>query len=161
MYTRAALLDLHDRTQVSFKGILAHCRGFGAKELTRTLEGFGYKSLQLQLHHQISAQAYWLSVIRGEMDARDEPERYPTVDALDAYRRETADAVVAYLQATDEATLNAPQPLETWGGATKDLRPAHVVVRTLTHIFQHNGQLAAMCRLLGRPIPPGLDFPIL
>lgn len=161
MYTRAALLDLHRRTHASFLRMLDHCRGFGPEELNRKLDGFGYETVHLQLYHQIGAQAYWLSVIKGQMDARDEPERYPTIEQLNAYRQEVAAAVEAYLQATDEAGLNRAQPLETWGGATKDLRPALVIVRTLTHIFQHNGQLAAMCRLLGRPIPPGLDFPIL
>ncbi|MCP5069267.1 MAG: hypothetical protein GY946_22105 [bacterium] len=160
MYTRDALLDLHRRTQKSFAGLLDHCAGFSAEELNRALAGFGYETIQLQLCHQIGAQAYWLSVIRGQMDARDDSERYTTIAQLNAYRQEVATAVEAYLQATDEAALNRAQPLETWGGATKDLCPALVIMRTLTHIFQHNGQVAAMCRLLGRPIPAGLDFPI-
>jgi len=48
----------------------------------------------------------------------------------------------------------------TWGDRDVDLMPAHVVLRTQTHAFQHQGQIAAMARLLGRPILPGLDFPI-
>ncbi|MBK9305322.1 MAG: hypothetical protein IPM94_16040 [bacterium] len=29
----------------------------------------------------------------------------------------------------------------------------------LTHVFHHQGQLTAMCRLLGRP-SEGLDYPL-
>ena len=160
MYTRAALLDLVRRSHQSLKGLMDHCRGLSSEELHQKLDGFGYETIQLQIDHQIGAQAYWLSVIKGQMDARDEPERYPTIDALEAHRLEVLAATEAYLEAIDDEALNAPAPFETWGGATKELRPALVLLRTQTHIFQHNGQLAAMCRLLGRPIPPGLDFPI-
>ncbi len=38
--------------------------------------------------------------------------------------------------------------------------PAHVILRTQTHLFHHMGQITAMCRLLGHPIPPGIDFPV-
>jgi len=31
-------------------------------------------------------------------------------------------------------------------------------MRTLTHFFHHQGQIAAMCRLLGKPVS-GLDYP--
>jgi len=34
-----------------------------------------------------------------------------------------------------------------------------VFARTLVHIYHHMGQVAAMCRLLGKPTQ-GLDFPI-
>jgi uncharacterized damage-inducible protein DinB len=47
----------------------------------------------------------------------------------------------------------------TWGDRTRELTPAHVFMRTLTHIYQHQGQIVAMCRLLGKPVG-GLDYPI-
>lgn len=47
----------------------------------------------------------------------------------------------------------------TWGNREKTLAPQHVVLRVLTHVFHHQGQLAAMCRLLGRPCE-GLDYPL-
>jgi uncharacterized damage-inducible protein DinB len=33
-----------------------------------------------------------------------------------------------------------------------------VLLRTITHLYHHIGQVSAMCRLLGKPIP-GSDFP--
>ena len=50
--------------------------------------------------------------------------------------------------------------MTTWGDRKMRLAPARVIVRTQTHVFQHQGQIAAMCRILGRPIPSGLDFPV-
>jgi uncharacterized damage-inducible protein DinB len=38
--------------------------------------------------------------------------------------------------------------------------PALIFVRTTVHIYQHQGQVLAMCRLLGRPGPGNLDFPL-
>ena len=39
------------------------------------------------------------------------------------------------------------------------LLPALVFMRPFTHNYHHQGQVAAMCRLLGHPTPP-LDFPL-
>ncbi|XOV75413.1 MAG: DinB family protein [Phycisphaerales bacterium] len=47
-----------------------------------------------------------------------------------------------------------------WGGAQRPLVPAQVILRTQTHIYHHMGQVTAMCRLLGHPTPPGMDFPL-
>jgi len=59
-----------------------------------------------------------------------------------------------------EAELNTPREMTTWGDERVLLVPAHVVLRTQTHVFQHAGQVAAMARLLGRPVPAGLDLPL-
>ena len=53
-------------------------------------------------------------------------------------------------------TAASPAPLSPH----EPLAPAHVILRTQTHVFHHMGQLAAMCRLLGHPIPQGMDFPL-
>jgi uncharacterized damage-inducible protein DinB len=47
----------------------------------------------------------------------------------------------------------------TWRGEKKILVPAHVIIRTQVHIYHHQGQILAMCRLLGRPAN-GFDYPI-
>jgi uncharacterized damage-inducible protein DinB len=36
-------------------------------------------------------------------------------------------------------------------GQTRLLRPADVILRVATHIFNHQGQILAMCRTIGRP----------
>lgn len=161
MYTVEALLDVHARTHRSLKALLQHCRGFRAEELARAFDGFGYPSIREQLDHLIGAEEYWMDVVCGRYVGGD-PEEVPHADvaALEQYRAATADRTERYLRGTNDAELNAPREMRTWPGRPRTLVPAHVVLRTQTHIFQHQGQVLAICRLLGRPGPGGLDFPL-
>lgn len=159
MYTSEALLDVHERVHRSLGGLLDHCAGFSDDELRRELEGFGYPEIRLQLHHLIGAEGYWVGVLRGLMLTEEHEEDYASIDALRAFRERVAAATISYLHETTDDVLNTPQRVKTWR-AEIDLVPAHALLRTQTHIFQHQGQIAAMARLLGRPIPPGLDFPL-
>ena len=46
-------------------------------------------------------------------------------------------------------------------GQTRLLRPADVVMRVVTHLFSHQGQILAMCRSLGRPnATHDVDYPL-
>ena len=160
MHTADAMRDLHARTHASLGKLLDHCAGFSGEELRRELEGFGYPTVLRQLHHVVGAEAYWVGVLQGQMLVDELEADMASVDALRAFRERTVAATVAYLRSASEAELNTRRPMTTWGGRRADLVPAHVLLRTQTHVFQHQGQVAAMCRLLGRPVPPGLDFPL-
>lgn len=159
MHTPEALLDLVIRAHGSLAALLDHCRTLDPADLERELDGFGYASVRLQLHHVIGAQEYWLGVLQGQVDPDFDDGAYPDIDALEAWRQRTADLAVGFLRGTDTATLNAPVDRETWGGRVRTLVPAQVILRTITHVFHHQGQVAAMCRLLGRPVE-GLDWPL-
>jgi uncharacterized damage-inducible protein DinB len=160
MYTTAGLIDLHTRSHQSLVKLIDHCVGFSGEELARELEGFGYLCIRLQLHHVIGAEQYWVGVLRGLMLVDELEEDYASIEALRAFRERVVDVTTEYLNNADERELNTPRAMTTFSGKAVELVPARVILRTQTHIFQHQGQLAAMCRLLGRPIPPGLDFPI-
>lgn len=160
MYTAAALIDLHERTHRSLGKLLDHCAAFSQDETGRELEGFGYPTLLLQLHHMIGAEQYWVGVLRGLMLTDEDEADYASIDALRAFRERVAAITEDYLRAASNDELNTAATKTTWGDKQVELVPAHVLLRTQTHIFQHQGQVAAMCRLLGRPIPPGLDFPL-
>jgi uncharacterized damage-inducible protein DinB len=158
MFTSVALIDLHTRAHLSSQKLLDHCAGFSADELARELEGFGYPCVRLQLHHVIGAEEYWVGVLRGLMLVDERPADFASIDALRAYRERVAATTAEYLRGASEADLNTRRKMTAWGPREIEVAPAHVILRTQTHIFQHQGQVAAMCRLLGRPIPPGLDF---
>ena len=161
MYSAAALLDVHTRSHQSLVKLMDHCEGFSDAELARELEGFGYPSIAHQLHHLIGAEQYWVGVLNGQMLIDEDPANMASVSALRAFRETVAGATSKYLRGASEPELNTARTMTTWGGHERELAPAHVIMRTQTHIFQHQGQIAAMCRLLGKPIPPGLDFPLL
>jgi uncharacterized damage-inducible protein DinB len=160
MFTSAALFDIHARAHQSLQRLLDHCASFSPEELAREVAGFGYPAIRLQLHHVIGAEEYWIGVLRGLMLTDERPEDFASIDALRAYRTRVTAVSAEYLRTASEAELNTRRKMTTWGGHERELVPAHIILRTQTHIFQHQGQVAAMCRLLGRPIPPGLDFPL-
>lgn len=160
MYTAAALLDVHERTHRSLHQLMEHCRKLDDEELHRALDGFGYATVQLQLVHVVGAEEYWIGVVRGLMLAEDNDDVYRTIDQLQEYRARVAEATAGWLRGASASELNTRRTMTTFGGRQQELVPAHVVLRTQTHVFQHQGQVAAMCRLLGEPVSPGLDFPL-
>jgi uncharacterized damage-inducible protein DinB len=159
MYTNEALLDLHTRVHHCFDKLLVHCEQLEAEDLHKEIPGFGYLTIQLQIHHMVGAEEYWLGVLAGCVDVEDTSAKYPTLDLLKTYRLEIATATQMYLQATQVDILNTPKERMTWGDRKLNLVPAHVILRTQTHIHHHIGQILAMCRLLNKPAT-GMDFPI-
>jgi uncharacterized damage-inducible protein DinB len=158
MYTSEALLDIHRRCHQSLRLLMEHCRVFNAEQFNREVEGFGYPSMRLQIHHVISAQKYWLSVIQDRMNADEDDAAFQTIDDLESFCAEVFQETEAYLLSTSDEVLGARCEMLVWGGKRPALMPALVILRTQTHIFHHMGQITALCRLLGKPAPPGLDF---
>ncbi len=159
MHSSEALVDINERAHRSLAALLAHCRPLTNEELNRELEGFGYPTVRLQLHHVIGAQKYWVGVLEGRIDAEEDDPLYPTIDSLEAYRVQVFGLVEGYLRGASRDELNTPRPMKTWGGGEPILVPAHVLIRTMVHFYHHQGQVTAMCRLMGRPAK-GLDYPI-
>ena len=160
MFTVAGMLDLHERTHRSLRKLLDHCAELPAEDLERALEGFGEGTILMQLQHTIGAERYWIGVLQGEMLVDEDEADRASIDALRAFRERVAKDTVDCLEAASDEELNAAREMTTWGDQQVTLVPAHVVIRTQTHVFQHQGKVAAMCRLLGHPVPPGLDFPL-
>lgn len=159
MHDSETLLDLHARAHRNLAALQVHCRVLSAEELSRELPGFGYPSVRLQFHHEIGAEKYWIGVLQGRIDVDEDDPDYPTVASLEAYRERVFAATEAWLRGASVSELNTARPMMTWGNREKVLVPAHVFMRTLTHLYHHQGQITAMCRLLGRPCG-GLDYPL-
>ncbi|MBU1699714.1 MAG: DinB family protein [Candidatus Eisenbacteria bacterium] len=159
MYTPAALLDLHERAHHSLEKLLAHCRQLSAAERDGEMDGFGYPSVRAQIHHIIGAEEYWIGVLQGRLEVDENDSDYPTIEKLELYRKKVFSATQKYLRAASTEELNTAREMMTWGNNERMLTPAHVVIRPLTHIYSHQGQILAMCRLMGKPAS-GMDFPI-
>ncbi len=157
MFTTEALIDIHERAHRSLVKLLAHCRRLTADEFDRQLSGFGYPTVRLQLHHMIGAEEYWVGVLQGRVEADDNSDSFPTVATLEPYRAQVCAATEEYLQGASQAELNTSRRMLTWGDKEQVLIPAHVIMRTQTHIYQHQGQIVSMSRLMGKPAG-GLDY---
>ena len=160
MFNSKILSDIHYRAHQTLQKLLMHCRGLEPSELNREMDEFGDPTVQLQLHHVISAERYWIGVLEGRMDVDEDQADYPTADALEAFRQKVFALGETYLQTASADELNTPRPMITWGNKERILIPAHVFMRTQMHIYHHHGKVAAMCRVMGKPISPGMDYPI-
>jgi uncharacterized damage-inducible protein DinB len=150
-YNAATLQDIHARAHESFRRLIAFCGELTADELRRPLAGFGFPTIHRQLEHTIGAEVYWQIVVtRGYTEEATLPP-LPDVAAIEAFRHRTADVTRAYLAGASEAELNSPREMISDPGKTRVLRPADVIMRIVTHMFNHQGQVLAMCRALGKP----------
>jgi len=155
-----ALLAMHAVVHQGIAALLGHCEALGEAEFDRELAGFGYPSVRLQLHHALGAERYWLGVLAGRVDADDDAHRYPTASALAGWRRDVAENTVGVIGQLSDAELAEPRTVTTWRGTPLTVLPVHVVLRVLLHHRHHQGQVTAMCRLLGKPCARELDFPL-
>lgn len=160
MYTREALLDMNRRVHWNARDIIAWLGTLGAALLLREVPGFSYPTLRGQVHHALGAQEYWLGVVEGRSDYEEHEERYVSAADLEAYRQHCEQLVVRVIEERSDQRLNAPVAMTLFNGSTHDLSPAHVILRTLTHWYQHQGEIMSMLRLLDVRKPEGSDFPI-
>jgi len=160
MDIKELLIDFHKRSHQSLALLLKHCEQFSEAEINREFEGFGVSSIRESLHHMITAERYWIAVPQGRIDTEDDLNLFPTIASLETLRQKISQAAEDYLHSTTVEELTTARPMNTWGNKTKTLSPTNILFRTQTHIFQHQGQIVAMCRLLGKPCS-GVDFPVL
>ena len=161
MYTVQMLLDVHARAHESLRRLMVFCGSLSDDELRRPVAGFGWSTVHRQLVHTIGAETYWQTVVtRGYTEEATLPE-LPDVAALEAFRQQTAFVTRSYLERAGEAELNSRRQMISDPGQTRVLRPADVIMRVVTHIFTHHGQVLAMCRTLGKPNDiHDLDYPL-
>jgi uncharacterized damage-inducible protein DinB len=160
MYIAEGLAEIHRRTHESLNKLLEHGCQFDEEDLVRQFPGFGYETLRMQFHHAIGGEQYWIGVLLGRMDVDDDDSKYPTIDKLQEYRVAVYSTTNEYLRNASAEELNTPRLMVTWKNNERMLIPAHVIMRTQTHIFHHQGQIVAMFRLLGKQIGPGIDYTI-
>ncbi len=161
MYTAAALLDVHARAHESFRRLIVFCGTLTADELRRPLTGFGFPTIVRQLEHTIGAEVYWQTVVtRGYTEEATLPALRDVAD-IEAFRLQTASTTRSYLERAGDDELNATREMISDPGQTRLLRPADVILRVVTHIFNHQGQVLAMCRAVGKPNDRrDLDYPL-
>ena len=117
--------------------------------------------MRLQLYHILGSQNYWIGVLQGRMDADEDDPKYPTIDSLEKYHEQIFKMTEEYLQGASMEEVSTPRKMMTWQNIARTLIPAHVIMRTVTHLYQHQGQIMAICRMLGKPVERGMDFPII
>jgi uncharacterized damage-inducible protein DinB len=162
MYNAATLSDIHTRAHESFRRLTVFCSALTPDELRRPLTGFGFSTVLRQLEHTIGAEVYWQTVVtRGYTEEATMPD-LPDIAAVEAFCGRTAAVTRSYLDGASDAELNSMRQMISDPGQTRMLRPADVIMRIVTHMFNHQGQVLAMWRTLGRPNDDthDLDYPL-
>jgi uncharacterized damage-inducible protein DinB len=161
MYNAEILLDIHARAHESLRRVIVFCGSLTDDELRRPVAGFGFPTILRQLEHTIGAEVYWQTVVtRGYTEAATSPKLLD-VAAIEAFRQQTASATRSYLAGASEAELSSPRQMISDPGRTRLLRPADVILRIVTHMFNHQGQVLAICRTIGKPNSRNdLDYPV-
>ncbi len=161
MYNAETLLDVHTRAHESLRRLIVFCGSLTVDELRQPLTGFGFPTVLRQLEHAIGAEVYWQRVVTSGYTDEATLPNLPDMAAMEAFRQETASTTRAYLDRASEAELNSPRQMISDPGQTRLLRPADVIMRVVTHIFNHQGQVLAMCRTIGKPNEThDLDYPV-
>jgi len=161
MYNAEALLDIHTRAHESLRGLIVFCGTLTNDELRRPVAGFGFSTVLAQLEHTIGAEVYWQTVVISGYTEEATPPRLADAAAIEVFRQQAAAVTRAYLDGATEAELNSPRQMVSDPGQTRLLRPADVIMRVVTHIFNHQGQVLAMCRAMGKPNEKlDLDYPV-
>jgi uncharacterized damage-inducible protein DinB len=161
MYTATILLDIHGRAHESLRRLIELCGRLTEDELRRPLHGFGFPTVLGQLQHTIGAELYWQTVVIRGYDQEATLPDLSRLAAIEAFRQDTASTTQGYLARASGAELNTSRAMISDPGETRVLRPADVILRVVTHIFNHQGQILAMCRALGKPNETiDVDYPI-
>ena len=161
MYDAATLLDVHARAHESLRRLIAFCGDLTDDELRRPITGFGFPTVWRQLEHTIGAELYWQTVVSKGYTEEAVLPNLPDLTAMEAFRQQTASVTRSYLDRASETELNSRREMISDPGQLRVLRPADVIMRVVTHIFNHQGQVLAMCRTLGKPNDThDLDYPL-
>ena len=161
MYTALTLLDIHARAHESLRRLIELCGTLTDDELRRPLRDFGFPTVLGQLQHTIGAELYWQTVVIRGYDKEATLPDLSRLAAIEAFRQQTAATTRCYLEGASAAELNTPRAMISDPGETRVLRPADLIVRVVTHVFNHQGQILAMFRTLGKPNETvDLDYPV-
>ena len=153
MFTKEGVASLHAWTHERLDTVFEHVRVLTSAQFVQEIPGFGQANVRDQLAHILAAESGWIGRLRELKSENWELDNFPDLPALAAAKREVAAATQAYLQSVSEVQLNTTLEKVSldWVGPPRS--PAFVLQHICTHAFHHKGQIAAMCRMLGHPLP--------
>lgn len=153
LFTKEGVIALHAWTHERLDTVFEHVRVLASPEFTQAISGFGQPSVRDQLAHILAAESGWIRRLKKLTSEKRELVSSRDLSALEAARKNVVSATQAYLRDLSELQLNTALETvpEEWVGPARS--PAFILQHICTHAFHHKGQIAAMCRILGHPLP--------
>jgi uncharacterized damage-inducible protein DinB len=153
VFTLDGVRKLHGWTHSSLNLVLDHLSTMSSNDYATPLSGFGFPTLREQAIHIFNCEGFWIHTLQGLRYADRTPEECPVVADVRLLQKEVSQSTHAYLLTLTNQQLNADAELHFSDGDIAVRTPALVLHHVLTHAFHHKGQIAAMCRALGHPMP--------
>ena len=155
LFTKAGVSALHAWTHERLDTVFDHVRVLTPENLIQPIPGFGQPSVHDQLAHILAAESGWIRRLQqlGSENRDLSTDSLPDLPSLVIAKKDVVSATKAYLESLDEVQLNTTleRISEEWVGPPRS--PAFILQHVCTHAFHHKGQIAAMCRILGHPLP--------
>jgi uncharacterized damage-inducible protein DinB len=153
MFTLDGIREFHSWTHASLTRLFDHIATLPADSYNRDVSGFGFSTIRAQVIHILSCEALWIS--RAQAVSIDDWDvmKWLTVSDARALQQEASNRTLAYLSGLTERQLNEDVELLLEDGVRITCTPALLIHHFLTHAFHHKGQIVAMCRILGYPVP--------
>lgn len=147
-----SIREFHAATHKRLSFVIEHLSKMPAMLLTTRLQGFGKQTVAMQLNHILYTESAWVLALQNQLDTKWNHEEF-RLPVLRELRREVADRTVLYFDGLTEEALhsNLESYPEYWPGPPRT--PSFILHHVITHAFHHKGQIAAMCRILGHPLP--------
>lgn len=120
--------------------------------LTTRLQGFGKATVAMQLNHVLYTESAWVLALQNRFDSGWKHDEF-RLAVLGDLRREVADRTVVYFDSLTEEALHSHLEVYPAYWVGPERTPSFILHHVITHAFHHKGQIAAMCRILGHPLP--------
>jgi uncharacterized damage-inducible protein DinB len=154
---RAALDELYDYTDFTWKSYENTVRQLPADAFTRQLDGAGWLSLRDVLFHLAVAWDEWLREQVGADDPLDAKlEDITGWDELRAHRKKIRGWIRRIIDETSDAELSRRQP-EPKYGLSYEVSKAEMLTHMLLHERGHHGDVSTTLSRLGVE-PAGSDY---
>jgi uncharacterized damage-inducible protein DinB len=153
MFTVDGNRKLHQWTHACLTVLLSHVSTLPVDAYTRVLPSFGFNTVQKQVIHIFNCEGFWISILQGREYTDRNPDELSTVGEAVQFKREVRDRTLEYLAGLTEQQLNSAAELNFPDGDHAVRTPALILHHVFTHAFHHKGQIVAMCRELGHPVP--------
>ena len=132
--------------------------GLSPDDLQAPRTGF-FPSILGTLNHILGVDLYYVGVLHGETDGPDRWASFQpaqTLAELAERQRHSDERLIAWLDAADDAALDATVQMPRGGGRIQRDAAAHMLAHLFMHQTHHRGQVHTM--MSGTPVaPPQLD----
>ena|SRR5579862_2629953 len=153
MFTKAGIIELHSRMHERLDLLLRHVATLPDELRHEPISGFGHLTVWKQVVHILTCEEGWVHDLQRKSFAVWYAEDCSTMAALQASKDRVREATRTYLGGLTEAQLNATlaERPPDWSGELRS--PAFILLHVITHAFHHKGQVVAIVRILGYPVP--------